>query len=297
MRTLITGATGLLGAELVSRTPSPVVLTRAPDSAISKLGAVEAYPWQPQQTTPPPVALRGTDVVFNLAGEPVAGGRWTQEKKQLIRDSRILTTRHLVEGLLAMEKRPKVLVSASAVGYYGDRGNADLDENAPAGDGFLSEVCREWESAACEAQKLGVRVVCVRFGIVLSSRGGALRRMLTPFKIGMGGRIGDGKQWVSWIHIRDAVGMLLHAAKEDSIRGPMNAVAPVPVTNGELTRSLAQALHRPAILQVPKAALSLAMGEMSRMLTDSQRVVPQVALRSGYQFNFPDLDGALQDLV
>ena len=230
--------------------------------------------------------------MFHRAGDPVAG-RWTSEKKRRIRDSRVIGTRNLVAGMAALEARPRVLVSASAVGYYGDRGDEVLDEHSPQGSGFLADVCAEWEREAMAAGRLGVRVVCVRIGIVLSTRGGALPRMLTPFKLGAGGRFGSGKQWMPWIHIDDVVGLLLHAASTVQLHGPMNAVSPNPATNAEFSHALGHAVHRPAILPVPKTSLRIALGEMSEVLTASERVLPNVATASGYTFKYPDLREAL----
>jgi hypothetical protein len=232
-------------------------------------------------------------VVFNLAGEPVAEGRWTAERKRRIRDSRVLGTRNLVAGLAAQESRPRVLVSASAVGYYGDRDDEVLDETSSSGHGFLAEICVEWEREALAAERLGIRVVCVRTGIVLAPGGGALARMLTSFRLGAGGKLGSGRQWMAWIHLDDEVGILIHASQDARIRGAINAVGPRPVTNAEFTRALGHAIHRPAFLPVPMTALRLAFGEMSEILTASQRVLPREAERTGYTFKHPELAGAL----
>jgi uncharacterized protein (TIGR01777 family) len=192
-----------------------------------------------------------------------------------------------------LDRKPEVLVSASAVGYYGDRGDEELDEATPAGHGFLAEVCSEWEREALEAEALGIRVVCVRIGIVLAPGGGALARMLTPFRMGAGGRLGSGKQWMPWIHVDDLVGVLLHASQTATVHGAINAVSPHPVTNAEFTRALGRAVHRPAFLPAPKTALRIAFGEMSEILMASQRVLPRVAERTGYAFKYTELDGAL----
>jgi uncharacterized protein (TIGR01777 family) len=297
MRTLVTGATGLVGKALVPRLEGAVVLSRDPEHARRALPGVEAHAWSPVAGPPPAAALRDIDVVFNLAGEPLAEGHWTADKKRRIRDSRVLGTRNLVAGLAAQPSRARVLVSASAVGYYGDRGDEELDETSPAGHGFLAEVCAAWEGEAMAAEALGIRAVCVRLGIVLAREGGALAKMLPPFRLGAGGKVGNGRQWMSFVHIDDVVGILLHASREPSCRGAMNAVAPGPVTNAEFTRALAQALHRPAFLAVPKAALWLALGEMSQILTSSQRVFPRVAERTGYAFRYPELPTALAAML
>jgi hypothetical protein len=296
-RALLTGATGLIGAKLAARLPEVVALSRAPDRARPGLGAAEVHAWSPEAGPPPPAALANLDVVFHLAGEPVAAGRWTPDRKQRIRDSRVLGTRHLVAGLAAQPRKPRVLVCASAVGYYGDRGDEVLDETSAAGPGFLAEVCQAWEREALAAEALGIRVVSLRIGVVLSRDGGALAKLLGPFRVGAGGTLAGGRQWMPWIHIDDLVGLLLHAAGCDGVRGPMNAVSPHPVTNREFTRTLARALHRPALLPVPQLALRLLLGEMSGVLTASARVLPRVAERSGYTFHYPDLDAALAALL
>ena len=293
MKALITGGTGLLGTELLANLTDAVVLSRDPAGTTRKLGGARAIRWDPATEPAPLEALQGVEAVFNLAGEPVAEGRWTEDKKRRIRDSRVLGTRNLVAGLRALDTKPAVLVSASAVGYYADRGDEQLDESSQAGRGFLAEVCTEWEREALAAEALGVRVVCVRIGIVLDPGGGALARMLTPFKLGAGGRLGNGKQWMPWIHIDDVVGVLLHASRTAAVCGAMNAVAPHPVTNAEFTRALGHAVHRPALFPVPKTALRIAFGEMSEILMASQRVLPRVAERTGYAFRHTELEGAL----
>jgi uncharacterized protein len=297
MRTLVTGATGLIGNALVERLGGAVVLTRDPARARRKLPAVEAHAWSPEAGPPPRGALQEVDVVFNLAGEPVADDRWTDRQKRRIRDSRVLTTRNLIAGLATEERRPRVLVSASAVGYYGDRGDEELDETSSLGRGFLAGVCEEWEREALSAEQLGIRVVCVRTGIVLANTGGVMAKILAPFRLGVGGKLGSGKQWMPWIHLDDEVGIMMHASQDDRIRGPINAVGPKPVTNAEFTRVLGHALRRPAVLPVPAAALRLAFGEMSEILTSSQRVLPKGAERAGYVYKYAELGSAIGSLV
>lgn len=297
MKVVITGASGLVGRALLGRVPGATVLTREPSRAAKKLGNVEAFPWMPEAGLAPTEALSGRDVIFSLAGEPVGDGRWTVEKRRKIRDSRILGTRHLVASLARVEARPSVLVSASAVGFYGDRSDQELDESSTQGEGFLAGVCADWEREALQAAELGLRVVCVRIGVVIARGGGALARMLPPFKLGLGGRLGHGRQWMPWVHLDDLVGLLLHAASVPTISGAMNAVSPHPVTNAAFVRALGEAVHRPALLPVPQLALRVAMGEMSEIVLASQRVRPGIAEASGYRFKFPNLEGALADAI
>lgn len=296
MKAVVTGGTGLVGRALLAKLPDAVVLSRDPAAAAGALGGARVQRWAPAEEPAPASALEGVDVVYNLAGEPIGEGRWTADKKRRIRESRVIGTRNLVAGIAAVERRPSVLVSGSAIGVYGDRGDEVLDEGAAPGNGFLAEVCLAWEEEARAAEALGVRVVHVRLGIVLARAGGALAKMLGPFRMGAGGRIGGGAQWMSWIHLDDVVGLLLHAGRT-ALHGPLNVVAPEPATNADFTRALGHALHRPTLLPVPRAALRIAFGEMSELLLDSQRVVPKAALASGYAFRHPALASALADLV
>jgi uncharacterized protein (TIGR01777 family) len=261
------------------------------------LPGIETHHWDPQTGPPPRRALDGIDAVVNLAGEPLDAHRWTDEQKKQIRDSRIVTTRNLVEGLRSADRKPAVFVSGSAVGFYGDRGNKELDETSAAGSGFMSAVCQDWEDEASNAADVGIRVVQVRTGVVFSAEGGALKKMLTPFKLGLGGPLGSGKQWFPWIHIEDIAGIFRHSIVTSSVSGPINAVAPEAITNAEFTRRLASALHRPAFIPVPETALRVLMGEMAEVLFASQRVVPKVAMASGYQFRYPQLAAALAGLL
>jgi hypothetical protein len=298
MRSVVTGGTGLIGRALLRRLPGPaVVLSRTANPPAWLPGTQSFVRWAPDAEPPPFAALEGADVVFNLMGEPAAEGRWTAEKKRRIRDSRIVGTRKLVASLAARAARPRVLVSASAVGYYGDRGDQVLDEGSTRGAGFLADVCADWEGEAMAAEQLGVRVVCVRIGLVVTPEGGALGKMLPAFRLGAGGRLGSGRQWMPWIHIDDIVGLLLHAASNQSLHGPLNGTAPAPVTNAGFTSALARALNRPALLPVPALALQALFGEMSGMLMASQRVLPRRALETGYAFAHPELDGALRALL
>ena len=237
--------------------------------------------------------LAGVDAVVHLAGEPV-GQRWSKEVREEIRSSRVDGTRRVVDAMRA--KPPRVFVSASAVGYYGSRGDELLTESSFPADDFLGQTCVEWEREARKAEEFGARVVCLRNGVVLG-KGGALEKMLLPFKLGIGGKIGDGKQWMAWIHLEDTVGLIELAISSSRMRVAVNATAPNPVTNAEFTRELAAALHRPAILPVPQFALDLLFGEMAQIVYASQRVIPEAALQAGYQFLFPNLNGALLDIL
>jgi uncharacterized protein (TIGR01777 family) len=243
---------------------------------------------------PPPESLREADAIIHLAGEPLAQ-RWTAAAKQRIRESRVAGTRNLVEALAKLPRRPDVLICASAIGYYGSRGDEVLTESSAPGSGFLPEVCVAWEREAQAAEAFGMRVVRVRTGVVLDARGGALVRMLPPFRMGVGGRLGSGRQWMSWIHLED-LAALFQFALESQVRGPLNGVAPNPVTNSDFTRELAHALRRPAVFPVPGFALRLLFGEMADVLLASQRVVPGAAEAAGFRFRFPQLAPALESL-
>ena len=252
--------------------------------------------WDPQAGPPPTEAFEGVDVIFHLAGESVAEGRWTSAQKARIRESRVVGTQNLVAGIARAEPRPRVLVSASAVGYYGDRGEEELTEASAPGDDFLADVCVEWERAARVAEQHGVRVVLARTGIVLG-QGGALAKMLTPFKLGAGGPLGNGRQWMPWIHVADLARLYLHAADTTSIQGPMNAVGPHPVRNSEFTKALGRALHRPAFMPAPYLGLRLVFGEFAKVLFASQRVIPQVAIDTGFHFEYPQIAAALAEIL
>jgi uncharacterized protein len=296
MRALVTGATGTIGTRLVQELGrETVVLSRDPARAAKALG-VRALGWDGRSALDP-AAFDGIDAVFHLAGEPVGEGRWTEEKKRRIEESRTAGTHALVSSMARAKVKPRVLVSASAVGYYGSRGDELLTESSPAGEGFLASVCRAWEDEAAAAANDGVRVASLRIGIVLARDGGALDKMLPLFRSGLAGRLGSGKQWMPWIHVDDVVGVLLHAAKDERVRGPMNGAAPELVTNAEFTRALARAVHRPALFAAPELALKLALGEMAKVVLASQRVVPERALATGYRFAYPSLAPALLAVV
>lgn len=300
MRILVIGATGLIGRSLCRSLTNDghvvSALSRSPGKPLG-LAVAELHQWDTQGGPLPPAVIDGVDAVVNLAGEPLDARRWSDDQKRLIRDSRVVTTRNLVEGLLSVDRKPGVLVNGSAVGFYGDRGGEQLEETSPAGRGFMSEVCGEWEREAGRATDVGIRVVQIRTGVVLSAEGGALKKMMAVFKLGLGGPLGTGKQWFPWIHVEDIVGIFRHAILTATLAGPVNGVAPTPVTNGEFTRELGRALHRPAFLPVPEMALRVLMGEMSAVLFGSQRVVPKAAMASGYEFHHPLLAEALADLL
>ncbi len=297
MKALVTGATGFIGRELIKRLDAPAALTRNTGSAASRELGVRLSSWEPAAGPPSVAAFDGVDTVFHLAGDPVAKGRWTAVKKARIRSSRVDGTRHLIDALAAMEKRPACLVSSSAVGYYGDRGDEILDEKSSPDGSFLAEVCEAWEREALRGEEYGIRVVTLRTGIVLGVGGGALESMLPPFKLGVGGRLGNGEQWMPWIHIGDLVRLMLHAAVQKDLRGPLNGVSPNPVTNRDFTRTLASTLRRPALFPAPGPILRLALGEFAVVLLGSQRVVPTMATQSGFEFQHPDLEGALADIL
>lgn len=297
MNITLTGASGFVGRRLMK-------LLAANGHALhvlSRHGGTNLPPgvrlsvWDAMAGLPPETALRGAEAVIHLAGEPVAQ-RWTPEARQRIRESRVQGTRRLVEAIDKMPERPRVLVCASAIGYYGARGDEILTEASPPGSGFLPEVCVAWEHEAAAAEKLGLRVVRVRIGIVLARHGGALARMLPPFRMGFGGRLGSGKQWMSWIHLDDLC-ELLRFAVEQPVRGAMNGVAPYPVPNAEFTRALATALKRTALLPVPPFALRLMFGEMAEVLLTGQRVSPKGTEEAGFRPRFAQLPAALADLL
>ena len=297
MKITITGASGLVGRRLMEN----LLAAGHELTAISRRADTEVPPgvgvvaWEPMRELAPEDGVRNADAVIHLAGQPVAQ-RWSEQAKWRIRESRVLGTRNLVQALGKLRNTPRTLVCASAVGYYGSRGDEELTEDAAPADTFLAEVCTAWEKEALAAESLGMRVVTVRIGVVLATGGGALKRMLTPFRLGLGGRLGDGKQWMSWIHLAD-LAALFEFALENDVRGAMNGVAPRPVTNEYFTQMLASALRRPAMFPVPEFALKLLFGEMSQVLLASQKVVPAAAEAAGFQFRFPELGHALQDLL
>jgi len=300
MRALVTGATGFVGKRLLAKLQRPVVLSRDATQAAKKLERFGAnvYAWDPQGGSPPADAFDGIDTVIHLAGDSVAEGRWTAAKKASIRDSRVMGTRNLVAGLRKLPKKPQVLVSASAVGWYGSHGDEELTEASPPAKDFLADVCAQWEREATAARELGIRVVPIRIGIVLGEKGGALGKMLTPFQLGLGSPLGSGQQYMPWVHIDDLVELMLFAAREASVAAPLNGVAPNPVTNREFTKTLGRVLGRPTFFPpVPGFMLKLMLGEFAEVLLGSQRVVPRAAQAANFQFKFPELEPALRNVL
>ncbi|MBX3177639.1 MAG: TIGR01777 family oxidoreductase [Candidatus Hydrogenedentes bacterium] len=297
VQVVVSGSTGLVGRALCEEllksghTVRPLVR----DTSSAPAGSI---PWDPARDQLDGAALDGVDAVVHLAGEPIAAGRWNAARKARIRDSRVAGTQLLAERLAGLSQRPGVLVSASAIGFYGDQGDAVVTEDTPAGQGFLAEVCQGWEAAAAPAADAGIRVVHPRIGMVLSERGGALSKMLPPFRMGMGGPIGRGAMWMSWIHLEDLVRALIHMIETPELAGPVNALAPNPVTNRDFTRALGSVLRRPAVIPVPETALKFALGEMAEELVlSSLRAVPSRLEGSGFAFKFPEVEAALRDLL
>ncbi len=298
MKILVTGSTGLVGTALTQsfkNTEHTVCRLIRPGTAAESVSSSEGFDvsWDPETGHLGGAAV-GAEAAVNLAGAPIAEARWNAQRKMMIRASRVSTTRSLVAALAKMAIRPRVLVSASAIGYYGNRGDELLNEGSGPGSDFLSEIAKEWEAEALKAEALGIRVVCVRFGIILAKNGGALPKMVKAFRLGVGGKIGSGQQWMSWISLVDVVGILRLALEDGTVRGPINVVAPQPVRNADFTQALAKALHRPALFRVPAFALRLALGEMAdALLLASQRVQSAQLEKAGYRFLYPNLPDAL----
>jgi uncharacterized protein (TIGR01777 family) len=301
VRVLVTGASGFIGSAvcdaLLARGDEVVALTRDPEKARRTNPRVAWHAWEPTLERPPAEAFEGVDGVVNLLGEKI-NQRWTDDAKRRIMESRRTGTHNLVGAIAGLERKPAVLVSQSAIGYYGDRGATALDESADSGTGFDAEVVREWEKAAREVESAGVRLAIVRTGHVLDPSGGLLAQLLTPFKLGVGGPIAGGGQYMSWIHIDDEVGILLWALDEQKVSGAVNSTAPNPVTNRELSKAIGRALGRPAVVPVPGFVLDLMFGgEFGAVLRGGQRVMPRRPLDLGYAFKHPDLDEALDNLL
>jgi uncharacterized protein (TIGR01777 family) len=301
MNILITGATGFVGRRLCEMLHQAGHTVRAlsRDSVAAKQRVPhlkEVFPWNPLQELPPLQAFEGCDAVINLAGESIAG-RWTAPKKQLIRDSRVLGTKNLVNALAQLSSRPKVLISASAIGYYGDRGEETLTEDAAPGSDFLAQVCRDWENEALKAESLGMRVVRLRIGLVLGRGGGTLQALLPLFRVGLGGPLGSGRQWWSWIHRDDLCRLIVQILVNENVSGPVNATAPQPVRQKEFAQVLGRVLRRPAFLPTPAFALKIALGEFADGILASQRALPRRAQEMGYRFQFEELEGALRGIL
>jgi uncharacterized protein (TIGR01777 family) len=302
MKILITGSTGLVGTALtqdLQRTGHTVCRLIRPNTSTQTIGISQGFDvnWNPATGELGGAAV-GADAVINLAGASIADGRWTPQRKQLLRSSRVDTTRALVQALAKMSARPRVLVSASATGYYGNRGDETLTEASQPGNDFLSEIAKEWESEALKAEALGIRVVRARFGVILSKHGGALPQMLRPFQFGVGGKIATGKQWMSWITLDDAIVILRLALENANITGALNVVSPQPVTNAQFTKFLAAALHRPALFPAPAFALRLLLGEMAdALLLSSQRALPAQLQQLNHQFLHVDLAAAIAAIL
>lgn len=307
MEIVMSGATGLVGTALVKTLAAEghtVYQLLRPGNKKTATGSVFDVAWDPKAENSSDLfahagqPVDGVDAVINLAGAPIADGKWTNERKSMLRSSRIDTTRALVGAIQRMTPRPRVFISASAIGYYGDRGDEVLSENSEVGTGFLAELAEEWESEAVKAEALGVRLVRSRFGIILSKDGGALPQIMAPFKFGAGGKLGSGKQWLSWITLHDVVRFMRQALEDDALSGAVNLVAPGAVRNVEFTRQLGKALHRPAVFTVPAFALRMAMGEMAdAMLLASQRVAPEKLEQRGFRFLHSNLADALRAVL
>lgn len=295
MHVLVSGGSGLVGSAVIPALASKGHGVMRLVRSASRSGAPEVT-WNPMGA-PDPAVFEGFDAVVHLAGESIVG-RWTDEKKTRIRESRVRGTEAMAAALARMSNPPKTLIAASAVGYYGDRGDEVLLEESASGTGFLAEVCRQWEAACEPARVAGVRVVNLRIGVVLSARGGALKQMLAPFKMGLGGRVGSGWQWMPWIALEDVVGVIEHALTKESLRGPVNLVAPEKVRNADFTRTLGKVLHRPTLFPMPAFVVRTIFGEMGEeLLLASQRVEPARLASSGYRFRYPALSGALREIL
>ncbi|HVA72169.1 MAG TPA: TIGR01777 family oxidoreductase [Candidatus Limnocylindrales bacterium] len=301
MKILISGSSGLVGSALIDslRAEGHSIARLVRSGSPSQSGpAAENIRWEPPTGSMDIAGMEAADAVVHLAGASIAEGRWTPARKQILRRSRVDATRHLIAGLAQLKQKPRVLVAASAVGYYGDRGDETLTESSASGDDFLAQICRDWESETAQAERIGIRTVMLRFGIILAAKGGALKRILVPFRLGVGGRLGTGRQWMSWITLDEVAAVIQYAIKNDSLRGPVNAVSPNPVTNSEFTSVLAGVLHRPALFPAPRAVLRFALGEMAdALLFSSQRVAPQKLQSHLYPFRHPELKEALLSVL
>jgi uncharacterized protein len=295
MKILIAGASGLVGSALVPKLKTEgAEVTRLVRSA-AKVGEIE---WHPDRGSIDAPALEGFDAVINLAGDGIANGRWTEEKKRRILDSRVNGTRLLSETMANLSRKPATFINASAVGFYGSRGDELVDEESAPGEGFLASVCRQWESATAPAEQAGIRVVKLRLGVILTKDGGIMGSMLRPFKLGLGGKVGSGEQVMSWVAMDDVVAAIDFILQNESLRGPINAVAPHPVTNEEFTKALGRVLSRPTFMAMPAFAARLAFGEMAdEMMLSSTRVAGKVLNDAGFRFQYPELEGAVRAML
>ncbi len=302
MRVLVTGATGFVGQrvvkQLLAKGDEVVVLTRNIAKGALYLGSeCKYFQWGDTSTLAPEEAFLGVDAVINLMGEGIAEKRWSEDQKKKIYESRIAATAQLIERIKGLTKRPSVFVSASAVGIYGDRGDEELNESSSLADDFLARVCKDWEAEALKAKNLGMRVAIIRTGVVIGKDGGALKKMLPIFKLGGGGPVGSGKQYMSWIHVEDIASMYVEAARDPSIEGILNGTSPYPSTSKEFARQLGKTLHRPAFAPAPAFALKLVFGEMSQVLLDGQKVLPVKFKEHKFRFRYPTLEMALSESV
>lgn len=302
MKVLVTGATGFVGKRVVQQLLSSgdevVVLTRNIAKGALHLGSkCKYFLWADTNTLPPAEAFEGVDAIIHLMGEGIADKRWDEAQKKKIYDSRIISTAKIIETISGLEKRPKVFASASGVGIYGNRGDEDITEESSLADDFLANVCKAWEAEAMKAKSLGLRVAVVRTGVVLGKNGGALKKMLPIFKLGAGGPVGSGRQYMSWIHVDDLASMYLEIIKNPSVEGPLNATAPYPATSKDFAKQLGKTLGRPAFAPAPSFALKLVFGEMSQVLLEGQKVLPVKFKEKKYRFKFPTLEMALKESV
>lgn len=300
MKVLVTGATGFIGLRVVKQLlkagDEVVVLTRNVAKGAIKLGSqCQYFQWLDTNTLPPLEAFDGVDGVINLMGEGIADKRWDEEQKKRIYDSRIIGTRNLVEAMKASKSKPKVLISASGVGVYGNRGDEDITEESTTAEDFLAKVCKDWEAEAFKAKDAGIRVAVLRTGVVLGRGGGALKKMLPIFKLGAGGPVGSGEQYMSWIHVDDMAAMYIEGLKNSSIEGAYNGTAPYPAKNKDFTKALGRALHRPAFMPAPAFALKVVFGEMSQVLLEGQRVLPVKFKQADFRYKYPTLEMALKE--
>ncbi len=303
MKVLITGATGLIGTRLIKQLIADNIseiniLTRNPQKTKKTFPLpVNPYAWDPAKGTIDQTAFENVDVVINLAGEGIADSRWDAEKKKRILDSRVNSTSLLIKTIKDLERKPKKLISASAIGFYGDRASEKLDANSPPGNDFLADVCKQWESLALNHNIPELKSHCLRIGFVLAKEGGALTKMLTPFKLGIGGPLGSGKQYMSWIHIQDLVRQFVFLVNNELTESIFNGVSPHPITNKKFTQILAKTLHRPALFPVPKLALKVVLGEMAEVVLAGQRVLPKNFQTHGFKYQFADLNTTLKDIL